>query len=96
MIANSWVVWFILLLPLGAFVLVGLIGRRFPQGTGYVVVSAMAGSLLLSVYVFVQVLLQGGLGGGFAPETVTGYVWLPSIPGAEIRIAILIDNLSSL
>src|SRR5438874_5133774 len=96
MIANSWVVWFILLLPLGAFVLVGLIGRRFPQGTGYVVVSAMAGSLLLSVYVFVQVLWQGGLGGGFAPETVTGYVWLPSIPGAEIRIAILIDNLSSL
>src|SRR5439155_26327980 len=49
-----------------------------------------------SVYVFVQVLLQGGLGGGFAPETVTGYVWLPSISGAEIRIAILIDNLSSL
>src|SRR5213592_1175237 len=96
MIANAWVVWFILLLPLGAFVLVGLIGRRFPQGTGYVVVSAMAGSLLLSVYVFVQVLWQGGLGGGFAPETVTGYVWLPSIPGAEIRIAILIDNLSSL
>src|SRR5213592_1226630 len=96
MIANAWVVWFILLLPLGAFVLVGLIGRRFPQGTGYVVVSAMAGSLLLSVYVFVQVLWQGGLGGGFAPETVTGYVWLPSISGAEIRIAILIDNLSSL
>src|SRR5213592_4629105 len=96
MIANAWVVWFILLLPLGAFVLVGLIGRRFPQGTGYVVVSAMAGSLLLSVYVFVQVLWQGGLGGGFAPETVTGYVWLPSIPGAEIRIGILIDNLSAL
>src|SRR5205807_2036261 len=37
-----------------------------------------------------------GLGGGFTPEIVTGYVWLPSIPGAEIRFAILIDNLSSL
>src|SRR5947208_4579974 len=96
MIANAWVVWLILLLPLGAFLVVGLIGRRFREGGGYVVVSAMAGSLLLSVYVFVQVLLQGGLGGGFAPETVTGYVWLPSIPGAEIRIGILIDNLSSL
>src|SRR2546427_12221193 len=56
----------------------------------------MAGSLVLSLYVFVQVLMQGGLGGNFAPETVTGYIWLPSIPGNEIRISILIDNLSSL
>jgi NADH-quinone oxidoreductase subunit L len=56
----------------------------------------MAGSLVLSLYVFVQVLLQGGLGGSFS-ETITGYVWLPSFPaGNEIRISILIDNLSSL
>ncbi len=95
MIANAWVVWLILLLPLGAFLVVGLIGRRFREGGGYVVVGAMAGSLVLSLYVFVQVLLQGALGGTFT-ETVTGYVWLPSIAGAEIRISILIDNLSSL
>src|SRR5437016_3277937 len=95
MIANAWVVWLILLLPLGAFLVVGLIGRRFREGGGYLVVGAMAGSLVLSLYVFVQVLLQGALGGSFT-ETVTGYVWLSSIPGAEIRIAILIDNLSSL
>src|SRR5438309_10202319 len=96
MIANAWVVWLILLLPLGAFLVVGLIGRRFREGGGYLVVGAMAGSLVLSLYVFVQVLLQGGLGGGFTPEIVTGYVWLPSIPGADIRIAILIDNISFL
>src|SRR3989454_2750775 len=96
MIVNAWVVWLILLLPLGAFLVVGLIGRRFREGGGYLVVGAMVGSLVLSLYVFVQVLMQGGLGGNFVPETVTGYVWLPSIPGAEIRIAILIDNLSSL
>src|SRR2546427_373494 len=96
MIANAWVVWLILLLPLGAFLLVGLIGRRFREGGGYIVVGAMAGSLVLPLYVFVQVLMQGGLGGTFAPETVTGYVWLPSIPGNEIRISILIDNLSAL
>src|SRR5438094_568637 len=95
MIANAWVVWLILLLPLGAFLVVGLIGRRFREGGGYLVVGAMAGSLVLSLYVFVQVLLQGALGGSFT-ETVTGYVWLPSIGGAEIRISILIDNLSSL
>ena len=92
MIANAWVVWLILLLPLGAFLVVGLIGRRFREGGGYVVVGAMAGSLVLSLYVFVQVLSQGGLGGSFAPQTVTGYIWLPSIPGNEIRISILIDN----
>src|SRR5256712_1311928 len=96
MIANAWVVWLILLLPLGAFLLVGLMGRRFREGGGYVVAGAMAGSLVLSLYVFVQVLMQGGLGGDFASETVTGYIWLPSIPGNEIRISILIDNLSSL
>src|SRR5438552_6832647 len=95
MTANPWVVWLILLLPLGAFLVVGLIGRRFREGGGYLVVGAMAGSLVLSLYVFVQVLLQGALGGSFT-EIVTGYVWLPSIGGAEIRISILIDNLSSL
>src|SRR5712691_534235 len=96
MIANAWVVWLILLLPLGAFLLVGLIGRRFREGGGYVVVGAMAGSFVLSLYVFVQVLMQGGLGGNFVSQTVTGFIWLPSIPGNEIRISILIDNLSSL
>src|SRR2546423_4795862 len=96
MIANAWVVWLILLLPLGAFLLVGLIGRRFREGGGYIVVGAMAGSLVLSLYVFVQVLMQGGLGGNFAPGTVTRYVWLPRIPGDEIRISIFIDNFSSL
>src|SRR3989475_12271177 len=96
MIANAWVVWLILLLPLGAFLLVRLMGRRFREGGGYVVAGAMAGSLVLSLYVFVQVLMQGGLGGNFASETVTGYIWLPSIPGNEIRISILIDNLSAL
>src|SRR2546430_17674176 len=95
MIANAWVVWLILLLPLGAFLLVGLMGRRFREGGGYVVAGAMAGSLVLSLYVFVQVLMQGGLGGKFASETVTGYIWLPRIPGDEIRISIFIDKLSS-
>src|SRR5213592_4985783 len=96
MIANEWVVWLILLLPLGAFLLVGLIGRRFREGGGYVVVGAMAGSLVLSLYVFVQVLMQGGLGGGFPAETLDGYIWIPGASGADIRIALLIDNLSAL
>src|SRR5947208_729616 len=96
MIENAWVAWLILLLPLAAFVIIGLLGRWLRDGSGYVAVAGMLGSLVLSLYVFVQVLAQGGLGGGFTPEIVTGYIWLPSIPGNEIRISILIDNLSSL
>src|SRR6266567_8202 len=96
MIENAWLAWFILLLPLGAFVLVGLVGRRLPERGGHVVVGAMAGSFVLSLYIFVQVLMQGGLGGRFPAETLDGYIWIPGASGADIRIALLIDNLSAL
>ena len=97
MIAFEWVVWLILLFPLAAFVIVGLVGRRLPEGGGHVVVGAMAGSFVLSLYVFIQVLQQGGLGGGFAPRTIEGYVWIPSLlPENSIKISLLIDNLSAL
>src|SRR5436305_5040492 len=96
MIENAWVAWLTLLLPLAAFVIIGLLGRWLRDGSGYVAVAGMLGSLVPSLYVFVQVLAQGALGGGFASQTIDGYVWLPSIPGNEIRISLLIDNLSSL
>ena len=97
MIAYEWVVWLILLLPLGAFLVIGLVGRRLPEGGGTIAVGAMTGSFVLSMYVFVQVLQQGGLGGGFIPQTIPGYVWIPSLlPENSIKISLLIDNLSSL
>ena len=97
MIAFEWLVWLILLFPLAAFVIVGLVGRRLPEGGGHVVVGAMAGSFVLSLYVFIQVLQQGGLGGGFASQTIEGYVWIPSLlPENSIKISLLIDNLSAL
>src|SRR5256885_4938205 len=97
MIAFEWVAWLILLLPLGAFLVIGLVGRRLPEGGGMVAVGAMAGSFVLSMYVFVQVLQQGGLGGGFVPQTIEGYVWIPSLlPENSIKISLLIDNLSAL
>src|SRR5438132_1508264 len=56
----------------------------------------MAGSFVLSVYVFVQVLMQGALGGNFS-QTIVGYVWLPGLLSEDaIRISLLIDNLSAL
>jgi len=96
-IAFEWVVWLILLFPLAAFVIVGLVGRRLPEGGGHVVVGAMAGSFVLSLYVFIQVLQQGALGGTFTPQTIEGYVWIPSLlPENSIKISLLIDNLSAL
>src|SRR2546422_1033360 len=96
MIAYEWVVWLILLFPLAAFVILGIVGRRLPEGGGHVAVGAMAGSFSISLYVFIQVLQRGGLGGSFSQPPIEGYVWLPSRPGNEIRIALLIDNLSAL
>src|SRR2546426_2668212 len=97
MIAYEWVVWLILLFPLAAFVIVGLVGRRLPEGGGHVVVGAMAGSFVLSLYVFIQVLQQGGLGGGVAPQDIQGYVWISDLPPEDsINISLLIDNLSAL
>src|SRR5947207_1567324 len=96
MIENAWVAWLILLLPLAAFVIIGLLGRWLRDGSGYVAVAGMLGSLVLSLYVFVQVLAQGALGGGFASQTSDGYVWLPSVRGNEIRISLLNEVLSSL
>src|SRR3989442_1073302 len=96
-IAYEWVVWFILLLPLGAFLVIGVVGRRLPEGGGPIAVGAMAGSFVLSMYVFIQVLQQGGLGGAFVPQKIPGYVWIPSLlPENSIKISLLIDNLSSL
>src|SRR5437867_2236455 len=97
MIAYEWVVWLILLFPLAAFVLIGVLGRYLPEGGGHVAVGAMAGSFVLSLYVFIQVLQQGGLGGAFTPQTIEGFVWIPSLlPENSIKISLLIDNLSAL
>src|SRR5438552_16851881 len=57
----------------------------------------MAGSFVLSLYVFIQVLQHGGLGGAFTPQTIEGFVWIPSLlPENSIKISLLIDNLSAL
>src|SRR5437867_1386997 len=97
MIAYEWVVWLILLFPLAAFVLIGVLGRYLPEGGGHFAVGAMAGSFVLSLYVFIQVLQQGGLGGAFTPQTIEGFVWIPSLlPENSIKISLLIDNLSAL
>ena len=93
--------WLIILLPLASFLITGLLGKRLPQGGGHVAVGAIAGSFVLSAYLFYEVLLGGALGSAFH-ATVDGFVWIPGTGDAveqqetAIRIYLLIDNLSAL
>ena len=47
MLENAWLAWMILGSPLIAFVVVGLIGRRLPEGGAHVVVGSLAASLVI-------------------------------------------------
>src|SRR5438309_10497268 len=95
MIENAWVAWLILLLPLAAFVIIGLLGRWLRDGSGYVAVAAMLGSLVLSLCVFVQALAQGAIGGNFAAQAIPGYLWRPRTPRRETRLSPLLDTPTS-
>src|SRR3972149_11694496 len=86
MLENEWLAWLILLLPLAAFVVVGLLARKLTEGGGHVVVGALAGSFLISLYFLFQVLQEGALGGAVF-HRIVGYVWLPS-PLAGTGIAV--------
>jgi len=86
-----------------AFLLAGLLGRRTPEGGGYIAVAGIGISFLLSLVLFIQVLQRGAVGGGFTGETVKGFVWLPvpdldsgiGLRAESFEVSLLIDNLSA-
>lgn len=85
--------WFILLLPILAFVLIGLAGRRLPEGGGHIAIGAVGGSLALSAYLFYQVLALGAVGN---PVSVDLRASIPWIPGpVPIEMGLLVDNLTA-
>ena len=93
-------VWVILIAPLIAFLLSALVGRRTVEGGAPIAIGGISISLLLSLYLFIQVMLGGGLGGNFNPVFLDGYVWLPGFPAGSgfnnIVIELYIDDLSAL
>jgi len=96
---NAWLAWLILGSPLIAFVLVGVVGRRLPEGGAYVVVGSFATSLVIALYFLAQVLLQGAVG-GTTSFSIPGFTWIPGNPATvteegKIEIRLLIDNLSA-
>ncbi|HTD81045.1 MAG TPA: hypothetical protein VK723_02720, partial [Thermoplasmata archaeon] len=97
MLENAWLAWMILGSPLIAFVVVGIVGRRLPEGGAHVVVASLAASLLIAVYFLYQVLQQGAIGNPTA-TTVSGFTWIPGDPATAegaIGMNLLIDNLSA-
>ncbi len=93
-------VWVILVAPLAAFLLAGLLGRWTPEGGAFFALGGILTSFLLSLYLFILAVQGGMLGGGFAPQFVDGYVWLPGFQGGlvvnNIHISLWLDNLSIL
>jgi NADH-quinone oxidoreductase subunit L len=82
-------VWLIPALPLAAFLINGLFGRRWlKHATGWIAVAAMATSAAIAIGVFLDVLR------GVERTTVTLYRWI-GVGDFEVNVAALIDPLSS-
>jgi NADH-quinone oxidoreductase subunit L len=82
-------VWLVPALPLAAFLVNGLFGRRWLHRTTGVIASAAVGiSALISTGVFLEVL------GGQQRTTVTLYQWI-GVGDFEVNVAALVDPLSS-
>jgi NADH-quinone oxidoreductase subunit L len=83
-------VWLIPALPLAAFFINGLFGRRWlHRWTGIIASAAVGLSALLAIGVFLEV-----QGGGHESTTVTLYQWI-GVGDFHINVAALVDPLSS-
>ncbi|MEK6851383.1 MAG: NADH-quinone oxidoreductase subunit L [Candidatus Thermoplasmatota archaeon] len=81
--------WLILVLPLLGFLIAGLLGRYFPKHVGWVGVVTIGAAFVVALFLLVQVLQAGAIGGHVPPETVRGIKW---VEGFEFNL--LVDNLS--
>ena len=82
-------VWLIPALPLAAFFVSGVLGRRWlHRWTGVIASTAVGLSALIAIGVFLEVL------GAHEPTTVTLYEWI-GVGDFHVNVAALIDPLSS-
>ena len=82
-------VWLIPAFPLAAFLINGLLGRRWlHKWTGIIASVAVGASALVAIGVFLEVL------GGAERSTVTLYEWI-GVGDFHINVASLVDPLSS-
>lgn len=91
----NYIIW-IIGLPLLAFVLLGLFGRKyFNKSSGVLATLLLATSALLSLYASWQYFFVNGLQNGVYPKVeVLKVTWLTFSPGLSIDLGILLDPIS--
>lgn len=84
------------LLPLAAFVVLGLFGRRYFRGAsgsiGTLAVLVSAGLSIWTAYRYFFV--DGNTGGGYRQVMALKAVWLPFSPGMSIDMSVILDPIS--
>jgi NADH-quinone oxidoreductase subunit L len=83
--------WIIPVLPLISFMIVGLFGKRMPEGGGYIAVIFSLAAMVLSILVAIPVL--DGTYGGVYEESFT---WVVLSSEYQFDIGIYIDQLAAL
>ena len=82
--------WLVPIIPLAAFIIVGLFGNRTPEGGGYIAIAGAAAAFVLSLLVGYEFFT--GSGDPFIMETA----WLKLNDEITLNFGIYIDNLSVL
>jgi len=90
-------VWYIILLPVMAFLINGLIlrpllGEKEAKFAGYVTIACIAGSLVLSIWAVASVADEGAA----HFSKVSSEDWLSVGPNLNIEISVLLDKLSAI
>lgn len=89
-------IYLIPLLPLIAFVLLGLFGRRyFKTSSGVIATTALLASTILSIYTAYQYFfISGKVNGVYQKITAFNFTWLEFAPNISIDMGAIIDPIS--
>lgn len=93
---NTAYILLIPLLPLAAFVLLGLCGRKyFKNSSGVIATTALLISTVLSLYVAYNYFFVDGMSGDKYQQVVAlKYTWLQFSPGVSIDMTMILDPIS--
>jgi NADH-quinone oxidoreductase subunit L len=90
----AYIVW-IPLLPLAAFVVLGLFGRKyFGRGAGVLGTLVLLVSTGLSLLTAYRYFSQGSAHGSYQPTLALKAVWLSFAPGVSIDMSVILDPIS--
>lgn len=95
---SGWIIALILLLPLAAFVLLGLFGRKyFKQSAGIIATLLLLAATLLALYTAYGYFFEYGKVAGIYQKLIPlKYTWLQFSTGVSIDMGILLDPISAM